>query len=281
MVADPLAKPRLPSADELYLGLLNSVMLAGDRRPDRTGTGTASLFGATLEFDLSRNFPLLTTKRLHWKSIVHELLWMLRGDTNIKYLNENGVRIWDEWADSNGDLGPVYGAQWRRWDRGTDDGEPIDQLAEIVENLRTNPYSRRHILSAWNVGALGEMALPPCHALVQFYVSAETNELSCQLYQRSGDIFLGVPFNIASYALLTCILADKLGFGRGVFRWVGGDVHLYDNHREQALLQLSRGTKPGPVLQKLELGDPLLVKFEEIVLTGYRAHPSIPAPVAV
>ncbi|HQA09413.1 thymidylate synthase, partial [Zoogloea sp.] len=219
-----------------YLELMRHVAERGHRKDDRTGTGTLSVFGWQMRFDLAEGFPLLTTKKLHTRSIIHELLWFLRGDTNIKYLKDNKVSIWDEWADENGDLGPVYGKQWRRWE--TPDGRSIDQIAQLIDALKKNPDSRRHIVSAWNPGEIEGMALPPCHALFQFYVAG--GKLSCQLYQRSADIFLGVPFNIASYALLTMMVAQVCGYELGDFVWTGGDCHLYVNHLEQTKLQLSR-----------------------------------------
>lgn len=279
-----------------YLDVLSDVLEDGEPRPDRTGTGTLGLFGTRMVFDLSQSFPLLTTKRIHWKSVAHELIWLIRGGTNVKYLNDNGVSIWNEWADANGELGPVYGAQWRHWKGAISDiivdetilgpevtleHHYIDQLANVIDALRTDPFSRRHVVSAWNVADLPDMALAPCHALFQFWVSASNNSLHCQLYQRSCDIFLGVPFNLASYSLLTCILADKLGFERGSLTWVGGDTHLYLNHVAQASEQLQRTGAPPPTLAKLQPGDPLAVTFEEIQLLGYKPNPAIPAPVSV
>ena len=263
---------------QTYLDLLRHVRENGVEKGDRTGTGTLSVFGYQMRFSLSETFPLLTTKKLHLKSIVHELLWFLRGDSNIAYLKDNGVSIWDEWADETGDLGPVYGVQWRSW-RATD-GRVIDQISELVTALKQNPNSRRHIVSAWNVGEIDQMALAPCHTMFQFYVA--DNKLSCQLYQRSADIFLGVPFNIASYALLTAMLAHVCDFEAGEFIHTLGDAHLYLNHLEQADEQLTR--KPGP-LPTLRL-DPGVrsifdFTFEDIEFRNYQAQPNIPAPVAV
>ena len=262
-----------------YLDLLEYVLEKGNERGDRTGTGTKSVFGWQMRFDLQQGFPVLTTKKLHLRSIIHELLWFIQGDTNIKYLRENGVSIWDEWADAQGDLGPVYGQQWRRW-KTPEEGRVIDQLADVIEAIRTNPESRRLIVSAWNPSDIPNMALPPCHCLFQFYVS--DGKLSCQLYQRSADIFLGVPFNIASYALLTHMMAHVTGLKVGDFVHSLGDAHLYLNHMEQAGLQLGR--KPGP-LPQLELINPpdTLTEFrcEHIKLIGYEAAPSISAPIAV
>lgn len=291
-----MISPHYNVHDEEYLTLLERVQFEGAKSEDRTGVGTRSLFGTRMQFDLRRGFPILTTKHVHWKSVVHELLWMMSGSTNVKDLQKHGVTIWNAWADEYGELGPVYGAQWRAWegpakveyetvDFGTftdvREGKKHDQLAKLVVALQNEPYSRRHVISAWNVGELDQMALPPCHCLFQFYVDQETNSLSCQLYQRSADILIGVPFNLASYSLLLCILADKLGFERGTFTWVGGDTHLYENHLGQATEQLSRDTFPAPTLKKMERGDPLKVTFEEIVLENYQHQPAIKAPVAV
>ncbi len=261
-----------------YLDLLRDVRDNGAVKGDRTGTGTLSLFGRQIRFDLSEGFPLVTTKKLHLKSIVHELLWFLRGDTNIGYLKEHGVRIWDEWADADGELGPVYGKQWRAWQDAR--GETIDQIAQVVEQIRRNPDSRRLIVSAWNVGDLPAMALQPCHALFQFHVA--NGRLSCQLYQRSADVFLGVPFNIASYALLTHMIAQVTNLAPGDFVHSFGDVHLYSNHIEQADQQLAREPLPLPVLRL----DPDIrrledFRFEHIAIDNYHAHPAIKAPVAV
>jgi len=261
-----------------YLDLMRHVRDTGARKDDRTGTGTLSVFGYQMRFDLARGFPMVTTKKLHTRSIIHELLWFLNGDTNIKYLNDNKVRIWDEWADENGDLGPVYGAQWRSWP--TADGRHIDQLAEVLQTLRTNPDSRRIIISAWNVGELDKMALMPCHALFQFYVA--DGKLSCQLYQRSADIFLGVPFNIASYALLTHMVAQQTGLKVGDFIWTGGDCHLYSNHMEQVEEQLARKPLPLPTLSIQRKPESIAdYKFEDFEIVGYEFHPHIAAPVAV
>ncbi|HXD35598.1 MAG TPA: thymidylate synthase [Rhodanobacter sp.] len=261
-----------------YLDLLRHVLDHGTEKSDRTGTGTRSVFGWQMRFDLAQGFPLVTTKKLHLKSIVHELIWFLRGDTNIAYLKEHGVRIWDEWADANGDLGPVYGWQWRAWP--TADGEAIDQIRWVVEEIRRNPDSRRLIVSAWNVGELPKMALMPCHTMFQFYVA--DGKLSCQLYQRSGDIFLGVPFNIASYALLTHMVAQVCGLGVGDFVHTLGDAHLYNNHIEQARLQLGRQPLPLPRLQlNPEVHSIFDFRYEDVSIEGYRPHPAIKAAVAV
>ncbi len=261
-----------------YLELMRDVLAHGARKPDRTGTGCLSLFGRQLRFPLADGFPLLTTKKLHLKSIAYELLWFLRGDTNVRYLQEHGVKIWDEWADANGDLGPVYGAQWRRWRAA--DGREIDQLKQTLDLLRRDPYSRRLIISAWNVGELEHMALPPCHAFFQFYVA--DGRLSCQLYQRSADLFLGVPFNIASYALLTLMVAQASDLQPGDFVHTFGDVHLYVNHLEQARLQLTRAPRPLPRLKlNPAVRDLFAFQYEDITLEGYDPHPHIKAPVAV
>ncbi len=263
---------------QAYLDLMRHVLERGHAKSDRTGTGTRSVFGWQMRFDLAAGFPLLTTKKLHTKSIIHELLWFLRGDTNIRYLKDNGVSIWDDWADENGNLGPVYGQQWRRW--AAADGREIDQIALLVEGLKHNPDSRRHIVSAWNPGEVDKMKLPPCHALFQFYVA--DGRLSCQLYQRSADIFLGVPFNIASYALLTLMLAQVCGYRPGDFVHTLGDAHLYSNHLEQAKLQLSRTPRPLPAMRlNPEVHDIFAFRFEDFSLDGYDPHPHIPAPVAV
>ena len=261
-----------------YLDLMRHVRTNGIRKDDRTGTGTLSVFGYQMRFDLSDGFPLVTTKKLHLKSIVHELLWFLNGDTNISYLSQNGVRIWDEWADENGDLGPVYGKQWRSWS--APDGRVIDQISEVVETLKNNPDSRRIIVSAWNPAELPEMALAPCHCLFQFYVA--DGKLSCQLYQRSADIFLGVPFNIASYALLTMMLAQVCGLKPGDFVHTLGDAHLYVNHLEQTDIQLSRAPRPLPKLVlNRQISNLFSFGFEDVVLLDYEPHPHIKAPVAV
>jgi len=261
-----------------YLDLMTRVLTEGTRKEDRTGTGTLSVFGHQMRFDLSQGFPLVTTKKLHLRSIIHELLWFLKGDTNIAYLKENGVRIWDEWADENGDLGPVYGRQWRSW--AAPDGRTIDQIAGLVHQIRANPDSRRLIVSAWNVADIGEMALPPCHCLFQFYVA--DGRLSCQLYQRSADIFLGVPFNIASYALLTLMIAQACNLRPGEFIHTLGDAHLYTNHLDQAREQLSRTPYALPEMHlNPHVTDIFDFKYEDFELIGYQAHPHIKAEVAV
>ncbi len=261
-----------------YHDLLRHVLETGSDRGDRTGTGTRSVFGHQMRFELADGFPVITTKRLHLKSIIHELLWFLKGDTNIAYLKEHGVSIWDEWADENGDLGPVYGAQWRSWPD-YDDGH-IDQMARLVESIKTNPNSRRHIVTAWNPALVDEMALPPCHCLFQFYVA--DGRLSCQLYQRSADIFLGVPFNIASYALLTLMMAQVTGLEPGDFVHTLGDAHLYANHFDQAKLQLTRTPKALPVMKlNSEVKDLFSFAYEDFTLIGYEADASIKAPIAV
>jgi thymidylate synthase len=261
-----------------YLDFLAHIAANGTRKTDRTGTGTLSVFGHQMRFDLAAGFPLVTTKKIHVAAVVHELLWFLSGDTNIRYLHEHGVTIWDEWADADGELGPIYGKQWRRWRAA--DGREIDQLATVVEQLRREPDSRRILVSAWNVGELDRMALLPCHALFQFYVAGE--RLSCQLYQRSADAFLGVPFNIASYALLTHMVADQCGLGAGDFVWSGGDCHLYLNHLEQARLQVAREPRPLPQLI-LKRRPPSLFEYaaEDFEFSGYAPHPAIKAPIAV
>ena len=261
-----------------YHDLLRHVLETGSDRGDRTGTGTRSVFGYQMRFDLAEGFPVITTKRLHLKSIIHELLWFLKGDTNIGYLKENGVSIWDEWADENGDLGPVYGAQWRSWP--DYDGGHIDQMAKLVESIKTNPNSRRHIVTAWNPALVDEMALPPCHCLFQFYVA--DGRLSCQLYQRSADIFLGVPFNIASYALLTLMIAQVTGLEPGDFVHTLGDAHLYANHFDQAKLQLTRTPKALPVMNlNPDVKDLFSFAYDDFTLIGYEADASIKAPIAV
>jgi len=261
-----------------YLDLMQKVLNEGQEKSDRTGTGTLSIFGHQMEFDLSDGFPLVTTKKVHLKSIVHELIWFLQGSTNISYLKENGVSIWDEWADENGDLGPVYGAQWRSWPDGNNG--TIDQIQNLIQGIKTNPDSRRHIVSAWNPALVDEMALPPCHSLFQFYVA--DGELSCQLYQRSADIFLGVPFNIASYALLTHMVAHVCNLKARKFVHTFGDAHLYLNHLEQAKLQLSRDTKLLPQLKlNSDVKNIFDFKFEDIEIINYESHPSISAPIAV
>ena len=261
-----------------YETLLRDVFEHGTPKTDRTGTGTISVFGRQMRFDLSEGFPLVTTKKLHIRSIIHELLWFLSGSTNIGYLKENGVSIWDEWADEHGDLGPVYGHQWRHWR--TADGTEVDQIAEVLEQIRRHPDSRRMIVSAWNPGDVPKMALPPCHCLFQFYVA--DGRLSCQLYQRSCDLFLGVPFNIASYSLLTHMMAQQCGLAAGDFVWTGGDCHIYSNHFEQTKLQLSREPRPYPQLVIKRKPESIFdYRFEDFEIVGYDPHPAIKAPVAV
>ncbi|MBT8045359.1 MAG: thymidylate synthase [Verrucomicrobiae bacterium] len=266
-----------------YLDLLRDVLEYGETRTDRTGTGTVSVFGRQARYDLREGFPCLTTKKLHLRSIIHELLWFLKGDTNIAYLKENGVRIWDEWADEAGELGPVYGQQWRRWEG--DNGEVIDQITNLIDGLKNNPHSRRHLVSAWNVGKVDQMALPPCHLLFQFYVhdiDTEKPGLSCQLYQRSADLFLGVPFNIASYALLTMMVAQVCGYQARDFIHTFGDLHLYQNHIEQAKLQLTRSPKKLPTMWiNPEVKDILSFTYEDFELRDYQADPHIKAEVSV
>ena len=262
----------------VYHDLLKHVLAHGSRKADRTGTGTISVFGHQMRFDLAEGFPLLTTKKVHLKSVIHELLWFLKGDTNIKYLKDHGVSIWDEWADANGDLGPIYGYQWRNWP--APDGRHIDQIAEVLATLKHNPDSRRIIVSAWNVGEIPNMKLPPCHAFFQFYVA--DGKLSCQLYQRSADIFLGVPFNIASYALLTLMMAQVSGLKPGDFVHTLGDAHLYLNHLDQVNLQLSREFRPLPSMRlNPEVTDLFAFRYEDFTLEGYDPHPGIKEPVAV
>lgn len=261
-----------------YEDLLRDVYERGTHKGDRTGTGTRSLFGSQIRYDLSAGFPLITTKRVHFKSIALELLWFLRGDSNVRWLQERGVSIWDEWADEDGELGPVYGVQWRSWP--TPGGETIDQIESLIDQIRTNPDSRRLIVSAWNPADIPDMALAPCHALFQFYVA--DGKLSCQLYQRSADMFLGVPFNIASYALLTHMIAQQTGLEVGEFVWTGGDTHIYDNHIEQVETQLSRDAHPLPHLRLLRRPDSIFdYEFEDFEIVGYEHHPGIKAPVAV
>ena len=261
-----------------YLDLLRHVMENGVDKGDRTGTGTRSVFGYQMRFNLEDGFPVLTTKKLHLRSIIHELLWFLSGDTNIKYLHDNGVTIWDEWADENGDLGPVYGYQWRSWPN--PNGEDIDQIAQVVNSLKNNPDSRRHIVSAWNPAEVDQMALPPCHSLFQFYVA--DGRLSCQLYQRSADLFLGVPFNIASYALLTMMMAQVTGLKVGEFVHTLGDVHIYSNHFEQVKEQLSREPRALPIMKiNPDVKSIFEFKYEDFTLEGYDPHPTIKAPIAV
>jgi thymidylate synthase len=261
-----------------YQQLLRHILDTGAQKTDRTGTGTLSCFGYQMRFNLQEGFPMVTTKKLHLKSIVYELLWFLQGDTNIKYLNEHGVKIWDEWADADGDLGPVYGKQWRSWEGA--DGTTIDQISDVIKQIKNNPDSRRMIVSAWNVAELPKMALMPCHSLFQFYVA--DGKLSCQLYQRSADVFLGVPFNIASYALLTMMIAQVCGLEYGDFVHSFGDVHLYNNHLEQAQLQLSREPYPLPTMKiNPDVKDIFSFQFEDFTLENYQSHPHIKAPVAV
>ncbi|WP_158496544.1 thymidylate synthase [uncultured Micrococcus sp.] len=267
-----------------YEDLLADVLENGSLKTDRTGTGTRSVFGRQLRFDLSESFPLITTKRVHFRSVALELLWFLRGDSNVRWLQERGVRIWNEWADENGDLGPVYGVQWRSWP--TPDGAQIDQIANVVRSLRESPDSRRHIVTAWNPAEVADMALPPCHTLFQFYVEPDPaggpGRLSCQLYQRSADMFLGVPFNIASYALLTVMMAEQTGLLPGEFVWTGGDVHVYANHVDQVRQQLSREPYPYPRLRLTRRPASIFdYDYEDIELIDYRHHPTISAPVAV
>ncbi|QUD90003.1 thymidylate synthase [Phenylobacterium montanum] len=265
-----------------YLALLADLLEHGVRREDRTGTGTFGLFGRQMRFDLAAGFPLLTTKKLHLKSIILELIWFLRGDTNVRWLQERGVSIWDEWADENGELGPVYGKQWRSWT--APDGRVIDQMAKLVAQIKANPYSRRHIVSAWNPAEVDDMALPPCHCLFQFFVAPEADgpgKLSCQLYQRSADVFLGVPFNIASYALLTQMVAQVCGLNVGEFVHTLGDAHLYLNHIDQAKEQLAREPRAFPTMRIAPRDDLFAFEYEDFRLEGYSAHPSIKAPIAV
>jgi thymidylate synthase len=261
-----------------YLQLLEHILVNGAEKADRTGTGILSVFGYQMRFNLNDGFPLLTTKKLHTRSIIHELLWFLRGDTNINYLNENGVTIWDEWADAKGDLGPIYGRQWRSWP--TPDGRSIDQITAVLEQIKANPDSRRLLVNSWNVGELDKMALTPCHALFQFYVA--DNRLSCQLYQRSADVFLGVPFNIASYALLTHMVAQQCNLAVGDFIWTGGDCHLYLNHLEQTRTQLARSPLPLPELVIKRKPQSLFdYQFDDFEFKNYQYHPAIKAPIAV
>jgi thymidylate synthase len=263
---------------QAYLDLLQHILDNGTRKDDRTGTGTLSVFGYQMRFDLEKGFPAVTTKKLHFKSIIHELLWFLKGDTNVKYLQENGVRIWNEWADENGDLGPVYGKQWRNW--AAPDGTTVDQIQNALDLIKKNPDSRRIMINAWNVGELKKMALTPCHAMFQFYVA--DGKLSCQLYQRSADTFLGVPFNIASYALLTLMMAQVTGLKPGEFIHTFGDAHLYLNHIDQARLQLSRTPRPLPQMSlNPEITSIEDFKYEDFELIGYDPHPSIKAPISV
>jgi len=267
----------LNPGEQQYLDLLAELLERGARKSDRTGTGTLSLFGRQIRFALDQSFPLLTTKKLHLKSIVYELLWFLRGDTNVRWLQERGVTIWDEWADAQGELGPVYGYQWRHWK--APDGRGIDQIAQVVESVRRNPDSRRHMVVAWNPADVDKMALPPCHALFQFYVAE--GRLSCQMYQRSADVFLGVPFNIASYSLLTLMMAQVTGLAPGEFVLALGDVHLYLNHVEQAREQLARAPRAFPRMRLAARSDLFAFRYEDFALEGYDPHPAIRAPIAV
>jgi thymidylate synthase len=260
-----------------YEDLLRHVLDTGTPKPDRTGTGARSIFGHQMRFDLAQGFPLVTTKRVHFRSIAYELLWFLRGDRNVSWLQEHGVTIWDEWAAPDGDLGPVYGVQWRAWP--TPDGRHVDQISNVLETLRTDPNSRRLVVSAWNVGEIPQMALPPCHALFQFYVA--DGRLSCQLYQRSADLFLGVPFNIASYSLLTHMVAQQVGLDVGDFVWTGGDCHIYDNHVDQVREQLSREVYPFPQLRVRPAPSLFEYAYEDFEVVGYQHHPALKAPVAV
>ncbi|MEV0252573.1 thymidylate synthase [Nocardia sp. NPDC050712] len=267
----------MATTDTQYEDLLRLVLESGTAKADRTGTGTRSVFGHQLRYDLAQGFPLVTTKKVHLKSIVYELLWFLRGDSNVSWLREHGVSIWDEWAGPDGELGPVYGVQWRSWP--TPDGGHIDQISQVLETLRTNPDSRRILVSAWNVAELDKMALAPCHAFFQFYVA--DGKLSCQLYQRSADLFLGVPFNIASYALLTHMVAKQAGLEPGDFIWTGGDCHIYDNHLEQVTEQLTRPQYPFPELRLKQAPSLFEYRYEDVEVVGYQHHPAIKAPVAV
>ncbi|ANE47794.1 thymidylate synthase [Paenibacillus swuensis] len=261
-----------------YLELMQDILDHGVKKEDRTGTGTVSVFGRQLRFDLSQGFPLITTKKMHLRSIIHELLWFLSGDTNIQYLKDNKVTIWDEWADENGDLGPVYGSQWRSWP--APDGRSIDQISAVIESIKKNPDSRRHLVSAWNVAEIDHMKLPPCHFAFQFYVV--NGKLSCMLTMRSVDVFLGLPFNIASYALLTHMVAQQCGLEVGEFIWSGGDVHLYANHLEQVQLQLTRDPLPSPQLVIQRKPESIFeYKYEDFIIEGYESHPAIKAPIAV
>jgi thymidylate synthase len=274
---EPVTGAPQQQIDSQYEDLLRRILERGTPKQDRTGTGTVSLFGERLRYDLSKSFPLVTTKKVHFRSIAVELLWFLRGESNVGWLRDNGVTIWDEWASADGDLGPVYGVQWRSWP--APDGEQIDQISSILSTLRSDPDSRRMIVSAWNVAALPDMALAPCHALFQFYVA--DGKLSCQLYQRSADMFLGVPFNIASYALLTRMVADQVGLAPGDFIWVGGDCHIYDNHRAQVQEQLSREVLPFPSLDLAPAPSLFDYTYEHFAVRDYRHHPAIRAAVAV
>ena len=281
LVAPVLTAPPQPApadhGERQYLGLLADIMATGTRRDDRTGVGTLGVFGRQMRFDLAQGFPLLTTQKLHLRSIIVELLWFLRGETNIRYLKDHGVSIWDEWANAEGDLGPVYGKQWRSWT--APDGRVIDQISAVVEAIRKNPNSRRHIVSAWNPADVEDMALPPCHCLFQFFVA--DGKLSCQLYQRSADVFLGVPFNIASYALLTMMVARVTGLQPGEFVHTFGDAHLYLNHLDQAKTQLAREPYPFPTMTLADKDDLFAFELDDFLVEGYQAHPTIKAPIAV
>lgn len=283
MSALPKSIAPAPHPEFAYLELMREILETGVPRTDRTGVGTIGLFGRQIRFDLAAGFPLLTTKKVHFKSVALELLWFLRGDTNVRWLQERGVSIWDEWANEEGELGPVYGKQWRSW--AAPDGRTIDQMAKLMAALKANPFSRRHVVSAWNPAEVDDMALPPCHCLFQFYVTPDAegrpDTLSCQLYQRSADYFLGVPFNIASYALLTAMMAQALGLKAGEFVHAFGDVHLYSNHLDQARLQLTRTPKPWPRLVLADRTDLFAFTYEDMVLEGYDPHPAIKAEVAV
>ncbi len=273
----PMTSPERATTRTPYEDLLALVLDTGTPKGDRTGTGTRSVFGHQMRFDLAQGFPLVTTKRVHLRSVVGELLWFLRGESNVRWLQDNGVTIWDEWADADGELGPVYGVQWRSWP--TPGGGTVDQLARLLDDLRTDPDSRRHVVSAWNVAEIPAMALAPCHALFQFHVA--DGRLSCQLYQRSADLFLGVPFNIASYALLTHMVAQQVGLEVGDFVWTGGDCHIYDNHVDQVREQLSREPYPFPTLRLRQAPSLFDYTFDDVVVEGYQHHPAIKAPVAV
>lgn len=276
-IPSPSGVPVPGAVSTAYEDLLRDVLDSGTPKGDRTGTGTRSVFGRQIRFDLASGFPLITTKRIHLRSVVHELLWFLAGDSNVRYLQDNGVRIWNEWADDDGELGPVYGVQWRSWP--APDGRHIDQIGQVLEQLRSNPDSRRMLVSAWNVAELDEMALQPCHALFQFYVA--DGRLSCQLYQRSADMFLGVPFNIASYSLLTHMVAQQVDLEVGEFVWTGGDCHIYDNHVDQVREQLRRDPYPMPRLELRRAPSLFDYVFEDVVVHDYQHHPAIAAPIAV
>jgi len=276
-VEKPESGAIVPAINTSYEDLLRDVLANGTHKEDRTGTGTVSVFGRQIRYNLAEGFPLITTKRVHFKSVAYELLWFLRGDSNVRWLQENGVRIWNEWSDADGNLGPVYGVQWRSWP--TPDGQHIDQVSQVIDQIKTNPDSRRLLVSAWNVGELSKMALPPCHLLFQFYVAE--GKLSCQLYQRSADLFLGVPFNIASYSLLTHMVAAQTGLEVGDFVWTGGDCHIYDNHRAQVELQLSREPYPFPKLELAPRNSIFDYQYDDFHLENYQHHPPIKAAVAV